>query len=100
MFSETSPIEKMTGTGILQMPQEVLIEIMKPLSSYELMVVIKAIPELRSRIQSFLIDLDFSGHAFGLHEMKDVMRILDFNTRSLTLEGFGFMTPPLYTANK
>ena len=79
--------------GLLELPEDILIEILKRLPSYELMVVCKAFPELnplRLRNKALWWDVDLSGHAFELHEMPEVLEYLHEQTFSLTLQGRGY----------
>ena len=86
-----------TGThkkGLLQLPDDILIMILKLLPGYELMSVSMAYSKLnllRLGTKVLWNDVDFTGHAFKLDQMSEVLEYLHEETNSLTLQGLGYM---------
>ena len=79
-----------SGSRILQLSDDVLMLILKYLSTKELIILADTCLRLKSLCleeKSLWMDPDFSGHPMELKRMKECLNLLHGKTRSLTLEG-------------
>ena len=84
------PVDQ-SQSRLLQLSDDVLLEILKILSSHQLLVLSETCKRLETLCldtRSLWVDVDFTGHPMDIKSMKRVLKMLHNRTQSLTLEGF------------